>query len=158
MAKIRLNPAGGGRLALTRPGQAAVPVVPRPCFPWSSQARLISLRDEKGEELALVDDPWDLDGPSREALLWGLAQSSFVLDITRIKKIETEMEIRNWRVATRQGADLGDVLFQTHLDDWPSLLPDGGLLIRDISGTLYRIADPAALDAKSKKLLWAYVD
>jgi hypothetical protein len=52
----------------------------------------------------------------------------------------------------------GDRSFQTRLDDWPRRLPDGGLLIRDITGDLYRIADVACLDGKSRALLWAFVD
>jgi hypothetical protein len=38
------------------------------------------------------------------------------------------------------------------------LLPDGGLLLRDLAGDLYRLPDKSALDARSRKLLWAFVD
>ena len=43
-------------------------------------------------------------------------------------------------------------------DEWPRELAGGGILIRDVSGDLYRIGEPAKLDARSRKLLWAYVD
>ena len=48
--------------------------------------------------------------------------------------------------------------FQTHLDDWPRALPNGGILIRDVAGDLYRIAPPSQMDRKSRELLWAFVD
>src|SRR5206468_2712862 len=44
------------------------------------------------------------------------------------------------------------------LDDWPRLLPHGGLLVRDVAGDLYHLADPTALDKRSRALLWAFVD
>ena len=34
-----------------------------------------------------------------------------------------------------------DRTFQTRLDHWPCELPGGGLLIRDVAGDLYYIAD-----------------
>jgi hypothetical protein len=68
--------------------------------------------------------------------------------------IDEEIEIRQWTVETKQG----NRSFQTHLDDWPRVLPSGGLLIRDVAGDLYRLADPSTLDKKSRALLWAFVD
>jgi hypothetical protein len=68
--------------------------------------------------------------------------------------IEEEVEIRHWTVETVHGPRT----FQTHLDAWPRTLPMGGLLIRDVAGDLYRLADPASLDRKSRELLWAFVD
>jgi hypothetical protein len=34
----------------------------------------------------------------------------------------------------------------------------GGLLIRDVAGDLYHLAEPAKLDKRSRELLWAFVD
>jgi len=65
-----------------------------------------------------------------------------------------EVEIRQWTVETVHGTRS----FQTHLDDWPRVLPGGGLLIRDVAGDLYRLPDPYELDRKSRELLWAFVD
>jgi hypothetical protein len=39
-----------------------------------------------------------------------------------------------------------------------SVLPSGGLLIRDVAGDLYRLPEPETLDKKSRALLWAFVD
>ena len=126
----------------------------RRCFPWSEPELFVSLRDDDDEEFALIADPRSLDGPSRQVLEEALAEAGFLFGVTGVTEIEEEVELRHWRVRTSQG----DRSFQTRLDDWPRRLPDGGLLIRDITGDLYRIADVVGLDGKSRALLWAFVD
>lgn len=126
----------------------------RQCFPWSEPHRHLSLRDAEDKEVVLIEDPELLAPESRRALEGALAEAGFVLDVTRVVDIEEEVEIRQWTVETRQGKRC----FQTHLDDWPRVLPGGGLLIRDVGGDLYRLGDPVAMDRTSRELLWAFVD
>lgn len=144
---------GDGRLVAVI-GERTVPVKLRQCFPWSEPTRHISLRDTDDKEVALIEAPASLDAESRQALELALAEAGFVLEVTRVLEIEEEIEIRQWTVETKQG----NRSFQTHLDDWPRVLPAGGLLIRDVAGDLYRLADPKGLDKKSRALLWAFVD
>ncbi|HSA57637.1 MAG TPA: DUF1854 domain-containing protein [Gemmatimonadaceae bacterium] len=148
-----LRSAGDGRLrVVTSVGPVAVRL--RQCFPWSEPQRHLSLRDDEEQEVALVHDPATLDDESRQALEQAMAEAGFVLEVTRVLEIEEEIEIRQWTVETAQGPRS----FQTHLDEWPRVLPMGGLLIRDVAGDLYRLAAPAKLDRKSRELLWAFVD
>ena len=153
VSEIRLEQRADGRLWAVR-GDEERAVWVRRCFPWSEPGRYLSLRDGDEEEFALVRDPAELDAASREALEAALALAGFVFEITRVLEIEEEVEIRRWRVETRQGARA----FQTRLDDWPRTLPHGGLLIRDVTGDLYHLGRPAALDRHSRALLWAFVD
>jgi hypothetical protein len=149
---IRLRLAADGRLIAHTPcGPVAVRV--RQCFPWSEPHRHLSLRDAEEREVLLVDDPATLGTASREALERALAEAGFVLQVTRVVSINEEVEIRQWTVETRHGPRS----FQTHLDDWPRVLPDGGLLIRDVAGDLYRLT-VMEMDKKSRDLLWAFVD
>jgi hypothetical protein len=148
-----LRTAADGRLVLLIDGKP-VPVRLRQCFPWSEPSLHISLRDDEDREVAIVDDPAELDPESRHALEQALAEAGFVLEVTRVLDIDEEVEIRQWTVETRQGRRS----FQTHLDDWPRALPNGGILIRDVAGDLYRLAAPARMDKKSRELLWAFVD
>lgn len=150
---VTLERRADGRLWALRDGEAR-PVWVRRCFPWSDPMCYVSLRDQDENEVALVADPEALDAESREALEWALASAGFVFQVTRVLEIEEEVEIRNWRVQTRQG----ERRFQTRLDDWPLELPGGGLLIRDVAGDLYRLAEAGRLDKKSRALLWAFVD
>ena len=150
---LRLEERGDGRLWAVRGGDERAVTVRR-LFPWSMPARYVSLRDEGDNEVALVRDVTDLDSESEAVLRQALAEAGFVLEVMRIIEIDEEIEIRNWRVETRQGSRT----FQTKLDDWPRELPGGGVLIPDVAGDLYLVSDPTALDAASRKLLWAYVD
>ncbi len=123
-------------------------------FPWTQPAEYVSLRDADDEELALVRDPSELDPKSRSALELSLAEAGFVMEIVGIDSIEEEIEIRAWRVQTRQGPRS----FQTVRDEWPLEMPGGGLLVRDVAGDLFFVPDPSNLDSNSRDLLWAYAD
>lgn len=150
---LTLERRADGRLWVARDGEAR-PVALRRCFPWSEPGRYLSLRDEHDREFALVRDPATLDERSREALDQALVEAGFVFAVTRVLTLDEEVELRHWRVETRQGIRS----FQTRLDDWPRALPQGGLLIRDVAGDLYHLADPARLDRRSRELMWAFVD
>lgn len=132
----------------------AEPVWVTRCFPWSEPGRYVSIRNREEEEVALVRDPGELDGSSREALELALAEAGFLLEVTRIEDIDEEVEIRTWKVVTAQGPRS----FQTRRDEWPRPVPGGGLLVRDVAGDLFFIRAAGALDPHSRKLLWAFVD
>lgn len=148
-----LRGGAGGRLTILRDG-ATRSVRVRQCFPWSEPQRHLSLRDDDDSEMALIESPADLDEASRQALEHALAEAGFVFEVTRVVDIDEEIEIRNWLVDTAQGSRR----FQTHLDDWPRELPGGGLLVRDVAGDLYHLANPKGMDKGSRQLLWAFVD
>ncbi|MBV9879058.1 MAG: DUF1854 domain-containing protein [Gemmatirosa sp.] len=151
--ELALRTAGDGHLVAEIDG-AAVTVRVRQCFPWSEPCRHLSLRDGEDREVALVEDPARLPPGSRAALEQALAEAGFVLQVTQVRSIDEEVEIRHWHVETAQGARS----FQTRLDEWPLALPDGALLIRDVAGDLYRLPAPAEMDRASRALLWAFVD
>jgi hypothetical protein len=139
-----------------RSDSAPAPRAVRVCrlFPWSGPTEYVSLRDADDEELALVHQPSELDPKSRSALEISLAEAGFVMEIEALLSVEEEIEIRTFEVETRQGPRT----FQTERDEWPRQLGNGGLLIRDVAGDLYAVRDPESLDAKSKKLLWVFLD
>lgn len=134
-------------------GARECPVWVRHCFPWSAPGRFVSLRDADETEVALVRDLAELGADSRCALERALSEASFVIDVEGVEEVEDEIEIRNFRVRTRNGVRS----FQTLRDEWPRTMPDGALLIVDVAGDLYRVADPEALDKKSRKRLAAFI-
>lgn len=150
---LRLERRRDGQLWAVRNGEER-PVRVRRLFPWSDDARHVSLRDEGNREFALVGPDQELDPASSKALDEAMVAAGFVLEITAVIEIDEEIEIRVWKVRTRQGTRV----FQTHLDDWPRETPGGGLLIRDVAGDLYFVPDPGALDDASRAWLWAFVD
>ena len=140
------------RLWLHRDG-SAVRVQPVRCFPWSAPLELVSLRDEDECELLLVQKPEELDPASAQALASALLGPGFVLEVQAVHSIEEDYEVRVWHTETQQGKRT----FQTKLDEWPWPAPNGGHLVRDLAGDLIRLPPLDTLDAKSRKLLWAYV-
>jgi hypothetical protein len=150
---LRLERGVDGRLWAST-GARSQPVVVRRCFPWTAPARFVSLRDADEEEIALVADLDELDPDSRRALEASLVEAGFVLDIVGVDQVDDEIEIRTFRVRTKQGPRR----FQTLRDEWPRPLPCGGLLLRDVAGDLYRVPDPKSLDPASRAKLWALVD
>lgn len=152
-ADLVITRRADGQLLLTRDGvQCEVRV--RLCFPWSEPTRYFTFRDAKEAEVALVRELADLNEASRREVETSLTEAGFVLQVEAIEKLGRDFELRVWRVKTRQGTRT----FQTRLDDWPRELPGGGLLIRDVAGDLFHIRDPHALDERSRKLLWAFMD
>jgi hypothetical protein len=150
---VLLQRGRDGRLHASR-GGGFTPVRPVRCFPWSNPGRYISLRDDKDREVAFVGDPADLDEGSRELLAEELAQASFVLHVCRIIEVREELEIRIWKVQTKEGLRT----FETARDEWPRPLPDGNLLLSDVAGDLYLVPRAAELDASSRRVLWAFLD
>lgn len=150
---LKLERRADGQLWASMNGEERAVRVHR-CFPWSEPGRFLSLRDTDDEEFALVPGLEHLEDDSRRALEGAVAEAGFVLEVTRITEVEEEVEIRMWKVETRQGPRS----FQTRLDDWPTDVPGGGIVIRDVAGDLYHVADPDGMDAKSRKWLWAFVD
>ncbi|MGF1447782.1 MAG: DUF1854 domain-containing protein [Opitutales bacterium] len=147
---------GTGRLRFIR-GDDNIAVTVRPCFPWSSPREYISLRrvgEKDDSEVALVPHLEDLDSESRRALEQVLGEAGFMLEVTGIEAIERDFELRTWKVQTRQGPRS----FQTKLEDWPIRLPSQGIVLRDLGGDLYHIADPHGLDKKSFQKIWAFLD
>ncbi len=124
------------------------------CFPWSEPERFLSLRDTDNEEFALVESVEELGTGSRRVLEEALVEAGFVLQVTGITDVHEEVEIRIWKVETRQG----ERTFQTRLDEWPTQLSGGGIVIKDVAGDLYHVADPGSMDDRSRKWLWAFVD
>ena len=152
--KTRLRLGSDGRLRLMKDDETETVVGVKRCFPWSYPLEWLSIRNDEGEELALVESASQLDLASRDALVIALEEAGFVFEVTKILAIEEEFELRQWRVELKEGGRI----FQTRLSTWPRELPSGGLLIQDVAADLYLIPDPEALDEASQKLLWAFTD
>jgi hypothetical protein len=151
--ELRLERRADGQVWVCGLG-AEKPVRVQRCFPWSQPTAYLSLRDVDDEEVALIAEPERLDASSRRVLEDALVEAGFVLEVIAIVDVDEEVEIRTWKVETRQGPRT----FQTKLDDWPHEVPGGGVVIRDVAGDLYHVPHPAEMDAKSRKWLWAFVD
>ena len=142
-----------GKLWFVRNGAASPCDIVR-CFPWTEPGRFLSLRDVNGVELAFVCELGELDAGSQKALGPGLARAGFVLEVVAVLAVEDDFELRSFVVETKNG----ERRFQAPLDAWPRLLEDGGLVLEDVYGDLYRIAEPSKLDPRSLELMRPFID
>ncbi len=147
-----------GRLVLKNKNEAGedteTPVQVVCAFPWTMLREYISIRDDKGRELVLIDGMKDLKDPVKKIIDEELARWSFLPRITRIESVTSEMELFRWKVETSSGPRD----FLTHRHEYPRALPGGQILLKDVANDLYLIENPKELDPKSRKILWAHVD
>ncbi|WP_309386144.1 DUF1854 domain-containing protein [Cerasicoccus frondis] len=150
---LQLASCGAGRLTAWYEGEDATLVRPVKCFPLSDPHRYLSLRNDKNEEFAFIETADSLDESSATALEEAIAAGSFAFEVTAIHEIKTDFELRIWKVNTAAG----ERQFQTALDAWPRNVDDGGYLVEDVFGDLYRLPPLDQLDKESAKHLWMLV-
>jgi len=117
-------------------------------FPLSAPRDGVAVVAADGAELAWVESLDALPPAVRVLFDEVLAAREFVPVITRIEGI-VEGRPAAWSVLTDRGSRRFEV---AHPDDI-ARQADGGLAITDVSGIRYRVPDPAALDARSRRLL-----
>src|SRR5688572_33420660 len=114
---------------------------------------MVLVRDECECAVLLVERLGDLDPESGRARASALCGTGCVLEVCGVESSEEHYEMRIWHTTTRQGKRT----FQTKLDEWPWAAPDGGHLVRDLAGDLFRLPPLDTLDEKTRRWLWAYV-
>jgi hypothetical protein len=116
--------------------------------PLSHPAEYISLLDQNGDEITLLEDPATLDAPTRAIVLEELARSASIA-ITRVTAARYESGIAYLSVETSRGArDLAVRDFHERV-----LQFGHRLTIRDVDNVLYEIADLRRLDGRSASFI-----
>jgi hypothetical protein len=149
-----LNLDAWGRLVLIdAEGRRHVGVEPARCFPLSSPTQWVSICDEAGRELVLVQDLDNLPDSVRSVLEQALGEREFVPVITRVVHAMTDSEPSQWDVET----DRGRTQFVLNSEDDVRRLSGHKALILDAQGVRYLIPDTRALDSASRRYLEAYL-
>jgi len=143
-----------GELEYSPDGRQAFQVVkPIRCFPWRDRDRFVSLRGRDDKELALIEDLNAHDPAEAQLIRDELGQVFFVPKIRSVRTIRDVFGVHTWRVET----DKGGVSFDVKSRDDIHLITDTRVLVKDADGNFYEIADVAALDARSRLLLDAFI-
>lgn len=143
-----------GQLLLILPdGTTHAGVCPVRCFPHSQREEWISLCDEQGRELLLLEDLTVLDSAARALLRRELASREFMPVIERIEAVSAGAEPSHWRVVTDRGA----TSFVLTTEDQIRRLDPRGAVITDSHGVRYSIPDTQALDPHSRRILRRYL-
>jgi hypothetical protein len=117
-------------------------------FPVTAPQGPVAIVSADGDELAWLDSLEEVPEPLRTSILAELATREFLPFIERIVAISDD-DPPAWSVVT----DRGQRRFILATIDDIDRLPDGSAFVVDATGVRYRIADIAALDPTSLRLL-----
>jgi hypothetical protein len=154
---IDLYRRSDGRLVLRHDSDgmpSETPVHAVCCFPWAQPSRWVSIRDDKGKELALLETLDQVAESIRGLIVAELSQRFFMPEIVAIQAITDETELFHWRVTTNAGPRV----FLTQRGEPPRTLSNDMVLVKDVANDLYLIRDVETLDARSRKIIWAHLD
>ena len=139
-----------GRLVYTDvQGAVHVGVQAVRAFPIDAPLEGLSLVGADGHELAWLEHWGELPEGPRSLLAEELAQREFMPVIQRLVEVSTFSTPSTWTVDT----DRGRTHFILKGEEDIRRLRDGGLLITDNHGLVFRVHDLKALDRGSRRLL-----
>jgi len=126
-------------------------VHPLRAFPLSAPERDVSLMDADGQEIGVIRDVGELDADSRRVLLDELELVYLTTRVVAIRNVDSKYGVGTWELETDRGPR------SAHLRDRGDVraLPDGRIILTDVHGVKYEIADPQALDEKSRSFIEA---
>ena len=127
---------------------------PRRLFPITNTTMYITLLDQKEKEIAFVRDLAELDDDSARALQECFGEFYRIPYITRLISSEEKFGSLTWHVDTNHGP----VKFRIrnrHSDI--KMMQGKRIFVRDTNDNRYEIPDWAALDQRSKSILFSYL-
>jgi hypothetical protein len=122
--------------------------------PLSRPNTYLSLLDGKSKEIVLLSDPSTLESASWAALQRELQQRYLTAEVTKITSARQEFGATYWHVETDRGSR--DFVTQ-NLQENAMWFSDTHLLLLDVDGNRFEIADTSTLDERSRHLLHSIV-
>ena len=153
-ADVHLGRTDDGRLVLEMGGTSQILGSVMAAFPLTQPHGMVSLRDQDGQELGILDDVRQLDPASREIMAQELERSYFMPKITDILDVKEDLGVVTWVVET----DKGPRTFQVRrVRQNVRKMGRRRLVIKDVDGNRYDIRDWLALPPYAQKLIQAYL-
>jgi hypothetical protein len=131
-------------------GETLENVTPVRSFPLTAPTQFISITNQEGEDLGLIEDVEKLDRASRQVLEEELAKRYFIPRIHRVLSLKNRFGVLSWEVETDRGVRTFEI---RERDDIRRLPGTHRILLRDVDGNRYEIPDTTQLDAASQALL-----
>ena len=153
-ASMRILKTEKGRLELHHDGrvQAVGSIVA--AFPLTRPGTMVSLRDEEGDEIGVLDSVAQLDAASQEVMREELERSYFMPVIGDILDVREELGVVTWEVET----DRGPRTFQVrNVRQNVRKMGNRRLVIKDVDGNRYEVRDWLGLQPLAQKLLQIYL-
>ena len=148
--KVRVKVDAYGRLNLEIGIEERYgPVRALRCLPLTQPAKLISIQDDEGNEVGIIEDLTQLDGESRRAVENELDFYYLSARVKAIRKVESKNGIISWELETELGYKTVHIRDRQHIRP----LPDGRTILTDIHEAKYEIPPFDRLDERSKHWL-----
>lgn len=153
-ADVRFGRGGDGQIVMRLRGRFITVGTVMAASPITDPHRMVSVRDDDGEEVGILADVNELEPVSRQVVLEELERTYFMPRITDILDVEEDLGVVSWRVAT----DKGERTFQVrNVRQNVRKFRGRRLVIKDVDGNRYEIRDWAALPDPAGKLLQPYL-
>jgi hypothetical protein len=153
-SEVRFARNAEGRVVLIRGTDPEVVGNVMSAFPLTSPGRMVSVRDEEGQEIGLLDDIHGLDPESRQIIRAELERSYFMPRITDILDVREEHRVVTWEVETNRGPRTFQV---RHVRQNVRRMGRRRLVIKDVDGNRYEIRDWMDLPPLAQKLIQIYL-
>jgi len=150
-SEIQLFHAPHNRLRMTI-GEAMSFITVKPVWaaPLSHPDRFLSLLNGKGEEITTIAELGRLPDSSEMAVRHELKLRYLTPNILCVESAKCEFGVTYWTVQTDRGRR--DFVTQS-LQENAQWIGDGHLLLIDVDGNRFEVADVSALDQRSREFL-----
>jgi len=123
-------------------------------FPLTHPKRLVSVRDDDGQEIGILDDTDALDPASKRVVQEELDRSYFMPRIGDILKIDETLNVVEWEVHTNKGPRVFQV---RNVNQNVRRIGQRRFVIKDVDGNRYEIRDWTNLKPQAQKLIQGYL-
>lgn len=122
-------------------------------YPLSAPTHHIALLDAQQKEIGLIKDMTELEAESQRVLQEALEIRYFTARVLAIQRVQSRFGVTTWNLETDRGPR------EVHLKDRTDIrrLPDHRIILIDVYGVKYEIANTATLDKRSQTLLEAEI-
>ena len=124
-------------------------------FPFNTNRKLVSALNADKEEVGMIRDIDEFEGDSLAAIEKEILRRHFVRRITKILEIKDKNGITTWKVDTEDGNKAEFALKDTYGSIFH--VTETRLLITDVDGNRFEIADTSALDKASRRRIELYL-
>lgn len=127
---------------------------PRRLFPLTDLDHYITFLDEGEHEVAMLTDINEMDKASADAIKACFTDFYMIPKISEVVAVQDKFGSLKFKVRTERG--VVEFRIRNRHSDIKALRGSGRILIRDSNDNRYEIPDFAALDKRSRKLLFSY--
>ena len=123
-------------------------------YPISNKGRYVSIKDQGGEEIGLLNDIRLLDDKSKHIMNEELERSYFMPKILDVMENDEKLDVTTMKVMTDKGLRTLQVRIKRqnfrHVGS-------GRYILKDVDGNRFEISHLNKLSTKAQNIIWEYI-